>query len=363
MAQQGFVAPSGTMPVRPGEELDVARISAILKERCPAFPGGQVSVYQFPAGASNLTYLVCSGEFRAVLRRPPFGPLPAKAHDMGRECRLLERLHPHFEFAPKPYFLVEDVEVLGAPFYVMEYISGLTLDAKLPTVLSASSDVAKDAGAQISNLFVQTLVSLHSVDIKASSLEEFGHPSGFLQRQVSAWANRYEQAKTEEIPEVAPLLEWLNESLPGERYVTLIHNDYKLNNLLFRPGHRISVAGVVDWEMATLGDPLLDLAVALVYWVEPGDAEPFHQWLPSVTSSGYFWNRDRLVAEYALRSGRDVSNLPYYQVFAYFKLAVILQQIYRRYRLGMTSDTRFRDFGRAVEFLIQHAFQLAQRAG
>jgi len=362
VAPQEFVAPSGTMPVRPGEELDISRISAILKERCPEFPGESVSVYQFPAGASNLTYLVCSGAFRAVLRRPPFGPLPAKAHDMSRECRLLERLHPHFEVAPKPYFLVEDVDVLGAPFYVMEYISGITVDAQLPDALGSSSDAVDDAGAQISNLFVQTLVTLHSVDIKACSLEEFGHPSGFLQRQVSAWAKRYEQAKTEELSEVQPLLEWLNESLPEERYVTLIHNDYKLNNLLFRPGRRISVAGVVDWEMATLGDPLLDLAVALAYWVEPGDAEPFHQLLPSATASGDFWKRDRLVEEYALRSGRDVSNLPYYQVFAYFKLAVILQQIYRRYRLGLTSDRRFRDFGKAVEFLIQHAHQLAQRA-
>jgi aminoglycoside phosphotransferase (APT) family kinase protein len=346
-----------TIPVREGEELGLEQLVPYLREHVPAFPAGELRVRQFPSGASNLTYLLRVGEWEGVLRRPPLGPVPPRAHDMLREAAILRRLHPVFPLAPEPYAACDDASVLGAPFYVMERRKGRVLDARLPPALAGDASALR----RISEAAVDTLVALHAVDYRAAGLAEFGHPDGFLQRQAEGWIGRYEKARTGDVPEVEPLARWLRDNVPDSPAPTLIHNDFKLNNLLLDPADPGRVAAVLDWEMATVGDPLLDLAVSLGYWVEPTDPQPLRALVPTVTSSPGFFTRAEFVRRYADRSGRDVGALEWYMAFAYFKLAVIVQQIHARWARGQTQDGRFATFGEAARLLIVHAHSLAER--
>jgi aminoglycoside phosphotransferase (APT) family kinase protein len=344
----------GTIAVRAGEEIDVERVAAFLRERIADVPAGPLLVRQFPSGASNLTYLLRIGAWTAVLRRPPLGPLPPKAHDMLREARLLERLTTVYPLAPRPLAIAADPALLGAPFYVMERRVGIVLDTDLPAAAPPG------AAAAISESFIAALAALHAVDWRGAELGDLGYPEGFLARQVRGWIGRYEAAKTADNPRVAPLVAWLTAQLPPKQSPTLIHNDFKLNNLLLAPDDLSRIVGVVDWEMATIGDPLFDLAVSLSYWVEPGDPPALRAILPAVTDRPGFLDRAALAARYATLSGRDLGALDFYLTLAYFKLAVILQQIYARWHRGQTSDERFRAFGGHVRVLIAHA---ADRAG
>ncbi len=346
-------AEQGTIAVRPGEELDAERLAAFLRERIAGLPAGPLSVRQFPSGASNLTYLIRIGDWSAVLRRPPLGPLPPKAHDMVREARLLERLAPVYPRAPRPLAIADDPAILGVPFYVMERRAGIVLDTDLPRY-------APPGAGAISEALIVALAELHAVDWRGVGLGDLGYPEGFLTRQVRGWIGRYEAARTDDDPRVAPLVAWLAANLPPEQVPTLIHNDFKLNNLLLDPDDLGRIVGVVDWEMATIGDPLFDLAIALSYWVEPGDPPALRAILPVVTDRPGFLDRAALAARYAARSGRDLGALDFYLTLAYFKLAVILQQIYARWHRGQTRDERFRAFGAHVRVLIAHA---ADRAG
>jgi len=344
----------GTIAVRPGEELDTERLAVFLRERIPDLPAGPLNVRQFPSGASNLTYLLRIGAWTAVLRRPPLGPLPPKAHDMVREARLLGRLTPVYPRAPRPLAIADDPVILGAPFYVMERRAGIVLDTDLPT------DAPVGAAGAISEAFVAALAELHAVDWRGAGLGDLGYPDGFLARQVRGWIGRYEAARTDDDPRVAPLIAWLTAHVPPEGAPTLIHNDFKLNNLLLDPDDLGRIVGVVDWEMATIGDPLFDLAVGLSYWIEPGDPPALRAILPAVTDQVGFLDRAALAARYAALSGRDLGALDFYLTLAYFKLAVILQQIYARWQRGQTRDDRFRAFGSHVRVLIAHT---ADRAG
>ncbi|ADG05905.1 phosphotransferase family protein [Kyrpidia tusciae] len=341
----------GTIPVRPGEELDVDAVRRFLSGHIEGLGDCPVEVEQFPSGASNLTYWIRCGAWEAVLRRPPFGPLPPKAHDMKRESSFLSRLHRVFPLAPRPYAFCEDPEVLGAPFYVMEYRRGAVLDDKFPPGVEATPELCR----RISYAVVDTLAELHAVDYREAGLGEFGRPEGFLQRQVGGWIDRYHRAKTDDIPQVDRITRWLGDHLPASPAATIIHNDYKLNNLLLDPGDLSRIVAVVDWEMATIGDPLFDLAVSLSYWAEETDPELLKEVLPTVTKYGGFLSRDEFVERYWRRSGRDVSSLDFYMVFAYFKLAVILQQIYVRWKRGQTQDPRFAGFGLRVRRLLEYA--------
>lgn len=347
-----------TIPIREGEGLAVERLVPYLREHVAGFPGGALEVRQFPSGASNLTYLLRAGDWEAVLRRPPLGPVPPKAHDVLREAALLRRLHPAFPLAPEPYAACDDPAVLGAPFYVMERRKGLVLDAHLPPELVGHAPAAR----RISEAAVDTLVALHAVDFRAAGLAEFGHPEGFLERQAQGWIGRYDKARTTDVAEVEPLTRWLRANVPESPAPTLIHNDFKLNNLLLDPADPGRVAAVLDWEMTTIGDPLLDLAVSLGYWVEAADPAPLRALVPTVTSAPGFYTRAEFVRRYAQRSGRDVGALDWYMTFAYFKLAVIVQQIHARWARGQTRDARFATFGEAARRLIVHAHSLAHPA-
>lgn len=345
-----------TIGVREGEGFDEKRVESYLRERIDDLPEGNLKVRQFPSGASNLTFLLEIGDWKGVLRRPPLGPIPPKAHDMGRESGILAKLNAAYPLAPMPYVFCDDEAVIGAPFYVMEHRSGVVLNESFPE--SIEPDEALCRG--ISETVVDTLVELHAVDPQKAGFGDLGRPEGFLERQTQGWIGRYDKAKTEEILEVAPLTEWLAANVPQSPAPTVIHNDYKLNNLVLDPEDPTKVRAVLDWEMATVGDPLFDLAVSLTYWIEPGDPADLAQVMPTVTATPGFLTRKQLIDRYAERSGRDLSEMHWHVVFGYFKLAGILQQIYARYEKGQTKDERFATFGDRVRTLILHAENLSR---
>jgi aminoglycoside phosphotransferase (APT) family kinase protein len=347
---------SETMKVREGEGFDAGVVEGVLREKIDGLPEGELEVRQFPYGASNLTYLLKIGDWEGVLRRPPRGPIPPRAHDMGRESGILSKLHAAYPLAPKPYFFVDDEGIIGAPFYVMEKRTGVVLHESFPADVEPDGNLCRG----ISQTVVDTLVELHAVDPGKAGLGDLGRPEGFLARQTAGWIGRYDKAKTEEIEEVAPLTDWLAANVPESPAPTIIHNDYKLNNLILGADDLTEIRAVLDWEMATVGDPLFDLAVSLSYWVEPGDPDDLKAVMPTVTATPGFMTRRELIDRYAERSGRDLLEMRWYVVFGYFKLAGILQQIFARWKGGQTQDPRFATFGDRVRTLILHAEDLCR---
>lgn len=341
--------------VRKGEDFDREKVKAYLMENLN-LPDKPMEVKQFPSGSSNLTYLIRIGDWEAVLRRPPFGPLPPKAHDMKRESSFLSKLHPEFNLVPKPYVLCEDESIIGAPFYVMERKRGIVLNDKFPE----GADVTEETGADISRAFIETLVKLHDVDYKKAGLDEFGYPEGFLERQVQGWTKRFLRVKTDDTPRFDEISKWLADHMPKSHYISVIHNDYKLNNMLLTPDFK-QVVAVFDWEMATIADPLFDLGIALGYWVQNDDPDFLKQVLPTVTFLPGFYTRRQLIEIYADKTNRNVDDIHYYIVFAYFKLAGILQQIYYRYKMGQTQDERFATYGERAKNLIQYAAEISNK--
>jgi aminoglycoside phosphotransferase (APT) family kinase protein len=275
---------------------------------------------------------------------------------MGRESGVLTKLNAAFPLAPKPYFFCEDKSVIGAPFYVMERRTGVVLDDSFPEGIEPDEELCRGVSRAVAN----TLVELHAVDLGASGLGDLGKPEGFLRRQTKGWISRYDKAKIDEIREVGPLTNWLAANVPESPEPTVIHNDYKLNNLVLDPEDLTQVRAVLDWEMATVGDPLFDLAVTLSYWVEPGDSDELKAVMPAVTTTQGFMTRKEFIDRYAEGSGRDLSEMHWYIVFGYFKLAGILQQIFARWKNGQTKDERFATFDDRVRTLILHAEHLCR---
>jgi aminoglycoside phosphotransferase (APT) family kinase protein len=337
----------GPKGIRPGEELDTAKLSAYLEQH---FGPGAVSVSQFPGGHSNLTYLVRHGETDYVLRRPPFGSKVKSAHDMGREYTVLTKLSAVYDRAPRPYAYESTGEVLGAPFYLMERRRGVVLRKEVP------ADVANDLPRvrRICEHLVDALVDLHAVDYTAAGLGDFGKPAGYIERQVTGWSKRYLDSQTDEIPAVTEAAAWLASHLPAEVAPALIHNDFKFDNVIFDPNLE-RITGVLDWEMATVGDPLMDLGTSLSYWAEPNDPQTFYQLPFGPTAKPGMMTRMQFAERYLERSGRRVDNLVFYYAFGLFKTAVVLQQIYYRWRKGNTSDPRFAALIVGVRILSEQA--------
>ncbi len=346
-----------TIAVRTGESFDLPRVEQYLRGHIEGLGEGSLHVRQFPSGASNLTYLVQIGDWEGVLRRPPFGPVPPKAHDMEREAGLLQKISPAFPLAPMPYVFCNDLSILGVPFYVMERRKGMVLNNAFPQGVIPTGELCR----RISLTVVETLVQIHAVDWQAAGLSEFGHPEGFLARQVKGWIERYFRAQTDDIAQVEPLTRWLSEHVPQSPAPTLIHNDFKLNNMILDSSDLTRPVAVLDWEMATIGDPLFDLAVSLTYWVTSEDPEELQTVLPTVTTLPGFINRAEFMEIYAQKSGRDLSSMHFYMTFAYFKLAVIIQQIYARWKKGQTQDERFAIFSSRVRDVIVYAARLSEK--
>lgn len=341
-----------TIPVRSGEELDAEILTEFLRRSIEGLPEGELKIRQFGSGHSNLTYELEMGTWQAVLRRPPLGPVAAKAHDMEREFNVLSALHPVFHTAPKPLIFSDELSITGSPFFIMERRSGIVLDTDFPD----GTEMTEEIGRKISEIMVDKLVELHAIDYKKTALADMVKPDGFLERQVQGWIGRYEKAKTSDIPEVAALTAWLQWNMPESAEPTIIHYDFKLNNGMFSSNYT-EMTGLFDWEMATVGDPLADVGAALSYWMQADDPAMLLNGLgkPPITIKKGFFTRDEFIARYAEKSGRDMTAINYYSTFAYFKLAVICQQIFYRYKNGQTKDPRFANMDKFVETLMKQA--------
>jgi aminoglycoside phosphotransferase (APT) family kinase protein len=320
-------------PVRAGAELDVAALGRWLVEHGVDAPR---EVLQFRRGYSNVTYLLRAGDRELILRRPPAGVKIASAHDMGREYRILSKLHPVWAKVPAPVAFCDDERVIGAPFYVMERVHGVILRAAPPPGLELGPDRMRLSSARL----IDTLVEIHGVDLAATDLAALGRPAGYVERQVRGWTERYRKAQTDEIPEFDVLARWLAENAPPESGATLIHNDFKYDNVVLAPDLS-DVVAVLDWEMATVGDPLMDLGCALGYWVEANDPPLMQAMRFGPTHLPGSLTRMELVSRYEQKSGRAVTRLPFYYAYALMKLAVVAQQLYRRHAEGLSDDPRY----------------------
>jgi aminoglycoside phosphotransferase (APT) family kinase protein len=347
-----------TSAVRAEEELDLEALSSYL-DREGFSRGRTLSVEQFPGGHSNLTYLLRFDDgSEYVLRRPPLGPVAPKAHDMVREFRLLRAVHPVFPPAPEPAHLCEDLSILGAPFYLMERRRGLVVRRENPPEIGDDVPLRRRIGEAL----LDTLVLLHAVDVTQPPLSGIGKPAGFLQRQLTGWFGRWQRARTRDLPAMDRLMEWLSFRLPVSSEAALLHNDYKLDNVMLDPSDPARVVAVLDWEMSALGDPLVDLGILLCYWPEAGDPPERRESISPVTCMPGWPSRAEMVERYARKTGRDVSRIAYYEIFAIFKIAVVLQQIYHRYYLGQTSDPRFASMEERVLGLARVATELTDKA-
>ncbi len=341
-----------TAPIRAGEELDLAALSRYLSGKIPGASDG-LELEQFPGGHSNLTYLLRAGGTEYVLRRAPLGPVAPKAHDMAREFHVLDAVHPHFPPAPQVHLLCEDLEVIGTVFYLMERRRGIILRSTAPPEYDRHSAW----GGRVSLAFVDCLAALHTVDIRRHGLIGLGKHEGYLERQVGGWSERWRRARTEEIPAMDEVMRYLRECVPVSGPPTLVHNDYKLDNIILDPGNPGRISAVLDWEMATVGDPLSDVGLTLCYWLQAGQ-----QPVGAMPSAGGWFTREQIVNRYEAMTGRDLSAIDWYEVLGIFKLAVIVQQIYYRYFHGQTSDERFKDFHLRVRALIEAARQRLHEA-
>ncbi|HOV73409.1 MAG TPA: phosphotransferase family protein [Candidatus Hydrogenedentes bacterium] len=340
--------------VRPGEELDAARLSAYLHETIPGIEG-PIEIRQFPSGFSNLTYLVRVGDRDLILRRPPAGSKVKSAHDMGREFRILNALRPVYPPVPQPLAYCPESDVIGAPFYVMERIKGVILRGKKPAGFHCPPDLARRCCVS----FIENFAHLHAINYEAIGLADMRKEGSFVRRQVEGWIDRYHGSQTDDIPAMEQAAAYMKENCPADTGSVLIHNDYKFDNLVLNPADPTHIVGVLDWEMATIGDPLMDLGVVLSYWNEPKD--PNLGIVPCfLTLEPGCMTRREIADTYAERTGRDLSNLSFYHVFGLFKLAVIAQQIYYRYKQGLTRDERFGALLFVVATLAMTAVRIAE---
>lgn len=335
-----------TKPIRQGEELNEANLQAFLRENL-GVKIDEIEISQFPAGSSNLTYSIKIGAAEYVLRRPPFGNQVKSAHDMSREYNVLSRLSAVYKPAPKPLVYCNDESVTGSEFYLMERRRGLIIRGKSPRELEESKNLQREVCAA----FIANLAELHALDYEKIGLSNLGKPEGYARRQVEGWTKRYFNAQTEAHVELEKSIEWLNGNIPETRGAALIHNDYKFDNVMLDPENLTRVTAVLDWEMTTVGEPLMDLGTTLGYWMSKkvGDrllSMPFN---PRILMENV--SRSQLVEMYVEKSGRDVSNILFYYVFGTFKIAVIAQQIYFRFKKGFTQDKRFTNFNQFVNAL------------
>jgi aminoglycoside phosphotransferase (APT) family kinase protein len=355
-------ASDDSTPVRAGEELDVAALDSYLRKHLAARPAefdrrSAIEIKQFPGGHSNLTYLIRYGDREFVLRRPPVGPVAPTAHDMPREYKLLSVINPHFPLAPTPVLLCEDSSIIGVPFYLMERRRGLIVRFKLPVQIAENLDLRR----RLSENVVDTLVALHTVDIESNGIVQIGKPSGFVQRQVRGWADRWLRSKTADLAEMDQVIAWLIERIPlqFEGEATIVHNDFKLDNIMLNADDPSRIVAVLDWEMCTVGDPLVDVGLFLSYWTMRGADQ--NNSLRAVTNGPGWMTREEIIERYAAKTGRDLSRIVFYETFARFKVAVVIQQIYFRYVQGQTRDERFRDFDQLVRRLAREALTMAQQ--
>ena len=323
-----------TITIDSKDQPNIGILNEYLKQNSSEI-GEIKNITRFTGGYSNLTYCLQTENKEYVLRMPPAGANIKSAHDMGREFRVLSLLKPHYKKVPTPNIYCESAEILGSPFYVMEEIAG--------TILRASNapkmNIPVETLQALSKSLVDNLVSLHTLDITVTGLIDLGKPDGYTHRQVEGWIKRYYVAETDKIASMETVADWILKNEPRVQSPAFLHNDYKHDNVIVNPDNLSEIIGVLDWEMSTVGDPLMDLGATLAYWFEAGEGDVFKNfnltWLP-----GNF-TRKEFIERYAEKSGRDLSDILFYYVFGLFKNAVIAQQIYHRWKQGFSNDPRF----------------------
>ena len=343
--------------VRAEDAFDVGAADGWLRRRTE-LPPGLPEVRQFSGGSSNLTFLLTyAGGPELVLRRPPRGQKAASAHDMSREVRVQTALAPVFPLVPHVLGLCEDEAVLGSPFYVMERVPGTILRGRLPDGLTLDAGQARGLAVRVFDV----LAELHAVDVKAAGLADLGRGPGYVGRQVSGWTRRFRAARTDDVPDLEGVMAWLDAHQPPDVGQVLVHNDFRLDNVVL--DDELRAVAVLDWELATVGDPLMDLGGALAYWVQSDDDDVFRLSRRQPSDLPGMPTRAEIVARYAERTGRPVDGWAFYEVFGLFRLAVIAQQIYYRYAHGQTTNPAFKDLGYFVGYLDERTRRLAGLAG
>lgn len=344
------------IPMRADERIDPAKVGAFLEGKLPGV-SGVPEILQFEGGRANLTYLLIYGGGEYVLRRPPLGPVAPKSHDMGREYRVLSVLYKAYPLAPRAYLYSEDASIVGAPFLVMERRRGIVIRQEMPPEFRSNPELNR----RVSAMLVDALADLHLVDAKAVGLDTLGKPEGFMERQVSGWAGRWEAAKTEQVPRFAEVHEWLKARIPKTPRASLVHNDFKLDNMMVSARDPATPVAVFDWDMCTMGDPLADVGTLLGYWVEAADGEARTSFPTMPTVQPGWYSRREVAEHYARRTGVDVRDLHFYEAFANWKTAVVIQQIYVRFHRGQTQDVRFKEYGRRAAGLVDAAWELTRK--
>lgn len=348
--------PDGARAVRDEDAFDVPAVDAWLRQRT-AVPDGLPEVKQFSGGASNLTYLLRYDDRDLILRRPPAGTKAKSAHDMGREFRIQKGLKPVFRYVPEMVAHCNDEAVIGSEFYVMERVAGT-----IPGHHALGVDLTPAQARQLGFTLIDTLAELHAVDPAAAGLEDLGRGSGYVGRQVSGWSERYRKAKTWNVPSYERVMTWLAANQPADVRTCVVHNDFRLDNVVLGPVDPLQVVGVLDWELATLGDPLMDLGSALAYWVQADDDWAFRRFRLQPSDVPGMLTRDEIVQYYKKQSGLPVDNWAFYEVFGLFRLAVIAQQIYYRYHHKQTRNPRFRNFWLPVNLLERRCRRIIRQA-
>ncbi len=343
--------------VRKGEELNETTLKSFLqKEGLITSDQSDWQVTQFTHGYSNLTYLLQIENKEYVLRRPPFGAIK-RGHDMGREYKVQSKIYNAFSKVPKMYAYTEDDSILGCSFYIMEKVNGIILNAHE----AKKRNIPAADFKTIANSWLDTFVALHTVDYKAAGLADLGKPEGYVERQVFNWGKQYLNAATEDVPAAAKVIRWIEDNQPKAYRHSLVHNDFKYDNIVFKNDNWQDVVAVLDWEMATLGDPLMDLGTSLGYWTMGSDHPLVQQGIPSPTVMDGNPGRSEIVELYAKKSGKEVDHIVFYYVFGLFKIAVIAQQIFYRYSKGLTEDSRFAELDKAAALLCNLALQAIQK--
>lgn len=333
-----------------------AIMDALRREGLTNGTANELTIHQYPGGYSNLTYRLEIGDQRYVLRRPPDGAVK-RGHDMEREFRVLSGLKSVFDKVPTTYFYTDDKRIIGVPFYIMEEVEGVILHDGV----AGKMGIKPEGWQRIADKWLDTFAELHQLDYKKAGLEELGRPDGYVERQVRNWSKQYLKAATEDIPTAKKVMEWMDSHQPKEYDHSLIHNDYKYNNIVFADDSWQEIKAVLDWEMCTIGDPLMDLGTSLGYWVTADDHETFKTISRAPTVHEGNPSRRDVVEAYTRKTGREVKHLTFYYVFGLFKIAVIVQQIYYRYQAGYTQDPRFANLNHFTRLLCDTAWNAVQR--
>lgn len=341
--------------IREGEELDVAAVDRFMKQALPDLIG-EPSLKQYPGGASNLTYQVDYGDRSFVLRGPPVGKIAKSAHDMLREAKVMKALKPVYPYVPDIIAICDDHGVLGADFYVMERLKGIILRQDFPKGFELGEEDTRKLCLNV----IDKLVDLHRVDPQAAGLDHLGKGAGYVKRQITGWSDRFRKARTDDVGDFENVMAWLHQKMPDDVAQVVIHNDFRFDNVVLNPDNPFEVIGVLDWEMATIGDPLMDLGNSLAYWVQADDEGPFQMLRRQPTHRPGMLTRQEVVDFYLEKSGLSVDRFDYYEIYGLFRLAVIIQQIYYRFFHGQTKDKRFAAFGHAANYLEKRCLKLIE---